>query len=517
MAGRCGVVLFISLCMFLGGCNLKKTSDTESIVNVGIETMPKNLDPRYATDASGMRISQHLLFSSLVQLDNNLQIVPQLAQSWEIVNDSTYTFHLKKNVSFHDGKPLTAHDVAYTFEHLRDPETKSPFAGTYSIIDSITVVNDHTLTFFLKSPSASFLTSVIMAILPKHLLQTQESQKQFASTLIGSGPFMYESQNPSEIVLKKNPEYFEHEIAFEKLVFHVVTDDNTRLLKLKTEELDIIINGLPSSHVKEVESEPLNESYTVIQSPGISYNYLIMNMNDETIMKKELRQAINHAINSDEIIEHALDGQAKRAASLLSPVNWYNNSAVEPVEYNPDIAQNLLQKAGYKKYDGKTPVVTIELKTSNNEQSVNTGRIIQSQLKKAGIEVDLKSYEWGTFFGDVKKGSFQMAIMRWVGVTEPDFYYDVFHSSLIPPNGRNRGAYKNPVIDSLTALGRRVQEPEKRKVIYDTIQKIVAEELPYISLWYPNNISIVNKRIAGYKQHPTGAFLPLSSLSIKTK
>lgn len=512
--------LLVIILMLLTNCgtssNEKKESTTEKVKNliVGLSSQPKTIDPRFSTDATGMRMSHHLIFSTLVYLNDNLKITPSLAVSWENPNNKTYIFTLQKGVTFHDGKPLTAHDVKFTFEHLKNPETKSPFAGTYKDVESIEVINDHTVKFVLVQPVASFLTSLIMPIVPKHLV---ESGDTFPKTLIGSGPFKFVNQSEQEIKLVKNDAYFGGAPKLDSIIFKVVKDDNTRFLKMKKGELDIVINGMASNKIDDFKKAPLSETYSVMEAPGISYNYLAFNMQDKMLSNKNLRKAIAHALNIDEIIQYRLDGHAGRSTGLLSSVNWFAEPNVATYDHNIAKAKEYLTKAGYKDPDGDGPktAVTLEMKTSSNKQVVGIAQIMKSQLAKAGIDLQVKSFEWATFYGDIKKGNFQMTSMRWVGVTEPDFYYNIFHSKQTPPAGRNRGLFKNSKIDELTEKGRVELDDNKRKGIYSEIQKIAAEELPYVSLWHANNVSIVNKRVVGYTQHPMGAFLPFITADIK--
>ncbi len=486
----------------------------ESALIVGVENAPKTLDPRYAVDATGMQIAHNLIFSTLVTFGPDLRIIPRLAERWETPNNKTYVFYLKKGVRFHDGKPVTAEDVKFTFEHLKAKETKSLFAGTYKIIDSIRVINPYTVEFKLNQVVASFTTSIIMPIVPKHIITSGD---EFPQKLIGSGPFKFVSQSPNEIVLAKNNDYFMGAPNVDKVVFKVIKDDNTRFLKMRKGELDLVINSIPLKKVDDFKTPPLSKLYEVIENPGLSYQYLGFNMEAPELKDVRIRQAIAHSINVSEIIKYRLEGHAALANGMLSVVNWYAEPNVQKYDFNPDAARKLLDAAGLKDPDGDGPKprVVLEMKTSTNEETIGIARIIQSQLANVGIKLEVKSYEWGTFFGDIKKGNFQMTSLRWVGVTEPDFYYDIFHSSMIPPNGRNRGRYQNATIDNLTEQGRVELDPEKRKLIYSEIQKAVARDLPCFGLWHKNNISIVHRRVSGYLQDPMGGYLSFRNIKVK--
>ncbi|MCP3923139.1 MAG: ABC transporter substrate-binding protein [Desulfobacterales bacterium] len=484
------------------------TNNNKNTLTLGIESKPKSLDPRYATDANGMRISHHLIFSTLVQLGYDLKIVPELAKSWEIKDNKTYIFHLRDNVFFHNGDKLLASDVRFTFEHLMDPKTKSPFAGTYKgIIDEIIVIDDYTVKFVLKKPVASFLTSIIMPVLPEKVVK----KGGFAKELIGSGPFKLIKKLPTEISLTSFDKYYDGKPEFENLKVKVIKDDNTRFLKMKKGELDVVVNALPMNRVNKFKEGDLAKRYNVVESPGVTYQYLAFNMNHPSVSNPDIRKAIAYGIDVKEIIKYRLDGHAILSKSLISPVNFFHDKSSKMYNYNPPKAIEHLNKAGFSP-DKK---LKLELKTSNNAQVVGIARIIQAQLAKIGIELKITSYEWGTFYGDIKSGNFQFTSMRWVGVTEPDFYYDLFHSNQLPPKGRNRGRYVNKEIDKLVEKGRITLSTPDRKLIYGKVQKILSNDLPYISLWHMNNVSIVHKRVSGYKSHPTGAYLSLKNIVLR--
>jgi peptide/nickel transport system substrate-binding protein len=514
-----GLVLLAALLLPLGCSGGKKADTPPPSLQVGLESAPKTLDPRFATDAAGMRITQHLLFDTLVQLGPDLTIAPALAERWEVEDPTTYTFHLSSKAVFHDGEPLTSADVVFTFEHLMAEETKSPFGPGYrGKIKTVEAVDDHTVRFRLHEPTASFLTSVIIPILPQHLVTRlkETDEVAFGARPVGSGPFKFVSQSPTEIVVAANEAYFGGAPKLARVVFKIIKDDNTRFLKLQKGELDLLINALPAGRVAAVKEAPLKETYAVIESPGIAYTYLGFNLTAPEVQDLRVRQAIAHAIDVEEIIRFRLEGHAAPATGLLSPVNWFHSLPGQAYAYDPAKATALLEAAGHKDPDGDGPQtrIQLELKTSNNAQVTGIARIIQAQLAKVGIGLALKSYEWGTFYGDIKSGNFQLTSMRWVGVTEPDFYYDIYHSSQIPPAGRNRGRYRSAEMDRLVAEGRVTTDPEARKQIYAQVQDLAAKELPYISLWHPNNISVVHQRVQGYEQHPMAGYFSFKQISL---
>ena len=511
-----GRLLLLLLVFVAIPCCRSAEQENWSKLLVGIEDHPKTLDPRYATDAYGERISHNLLFSTLVQQDYDLQIIPDLAERFETPDDTTYVFHLRPDVFFHDGERMSAEDVRFTFDHLMDPAVKSPFgARLRGEIESVEVMGPLAVRFKLKQPVASFLTSsAVMPILPMHVLQRQ-SDSQVLTT--GSGPFKFVSQTSTEIELAPNERYYGEAPRIERLVFKVIGDDNTRFLKMRKGELDLLINVVPVDKIEEVGKPPLSNTYHVVEEPGVSCNYVAFNMESPLFRDVRVRRAVAHGIDVDEIIAYRLGGHAVRATGLLSPVNPFREADVPVHDHDPDKARLLLDEAGYPDPDGNGPAprLQIELKAANNPQAQSIVRILQAQLAGIGIQLDIRTYEWGTFYGDVRSGNFQMTTMRWVGIIDPDFYYDVFHSSRTPPNGSNRGRYADAEVDRLLEKGRSSPDHADRKAAYGQVQNKLASDLPYIYLWHINNISVIHNRVIGYRQHPTGGFQSFKSVVLK--
>ena len=510
------LLLALFLAVFLVACGAPNNAP-DFALKVGIEDMPKTLDPRYASDVYGQRITRHLIFDSLVQHGYDMEIVPRLAERWETPDDRTWIFHLRRDVRFHDGVPFTAKDVVFTFEHLLDPATASPFRATLvDTLEGVEALDDHTVRFTLPAPAASFLTKIFIPILPAHAVQAGTFGPDSADTLIGTGPYRLYDHSWVGVSLASHDEYFLGAPKTPMIVFEAVKDENTRLLKLRKGELDLLINAFPVRALEAFEKPPLSNDYRLIEEPGISYNYLAFNLSDPKLQSRELRQAMAHALDVPSIITHRLQGHATPAAGLLSPANPFHEGDVPTYPHDPDRARELLDAAGLPDPDGDGPLprLTLELKVSNNPQAVDNARVVQAQMREVGIELELRSFEWGTFYGDIQAGNFQLTLMRWVGVSDPDFYYDVFHSSQAPPGGRNRGRFNDPRIDRLVEEGRVTLDLERRRAIYSEVQKIVAEELPYISLWHPNNVTVIHRRVEGYRQHPKAGFFSLREVEL---
>ncbi len=461
---------------------------------VALSTEPTNLDPLFALDATSQRIDK-LIYDSLVEIDSRLKIVPHLAESWENPKETLYRFKLRKDVVFHNGAPVTAHSVAQSLYKILDPATGSPLLPSFKNIKKVHVVSPHILEIELLTPQASFLTNLtIVKAMPEAPLD-----KPF----IGSGPYEFVSKDVNRIILKRNTVHFQYKPNMETIIFDIVKDANTRLLKLKKGQIDLIQNELNADSLKSIENDP---NLTLTKSAGLTYSYLGFNLKNPILKNLKVRKAIAHAIHRQDIIHHLLGNLAVPASSLLSPLNEYYEKNVTTYNYDPHISKALLKSLGI-------PLpIRLVYKTSTDTEAINIARLLADHLKKIGIEIDIRSHEWGTFFSDIQKGNFDLFSLRWVGITDPDIYYDVFHSSNFPP-GKNRGYYSNPTIDKLVTEGKIISNVGKRKKIFSQVQKIIAQDLPYVSLWHWNNVAVYSNKLKGFYFHPQGSFGPFIDIS----
>ena len=272
-------------------------------------------------------------------------------------------------------------------------------------------------------------------------------------------------------------------------------------------EIDLAINVVPLDKLPQFERGSLAKEYRMMTGPALNYQYLGLNMQSTKLQDPRVRQAIAHGINREELIEFLKKGRAIAADSVLTKQNDFAAPKLASYQHDPQKARQLMKEAGIDS-------LTLEYKTSNSRDAVKQARILQNQLKEIGINLKIRSFEWGTFFGDVKAGNFELFSLRWVGVSEPDFYYSLFHSSELPDvGGRNRVRYSNPEIDSLLEQGRSTIDPQERKKYYNKVQEILQQDLPYISLWHNQNVALVKENVDGFRLHPSGGFQSLVDVS----
>lgn len=505
--------------IFIPGCFRSQNSTEPGTINFLIEAMPTNLDPRIGTDAYSAHLDG-LLFSSLVAHDAQMNIIPDLAERWETPDALTYVFHLRHGVRFHDGRPLTSADVKFTFDSILTNAVKTVKRGAFRVVASIEVPDEATVVFRLRQAYASFLWNLTrpgIGIVPRG------SGPEIAQHPIGTGPFRFVSMKPDEeIVLERNSQYFAAAAPdpqltpgsgrVNRLRFRVVPDAIVRALELRKGSADAEINSLTPDMVATLGKEP---GIVADEQPGTPLAYVAYNFDDPILAHREARQALAYATDRASIIRYLLRGQARAASSLLPPNHWAFEPNVQQYDFDPTRAEQLLDAAGYRRgADGVR--FHLALKTSTDESTRLYAAVLADQWKRVGVALELKSLEFATFYADITRGSFQLYTQRWVGGNnDPDMFEYVFSSRKIPPDGANRGHYRNAQLDALLDRARIEMDREKRKAILSEVQKIVAEDEPYINLWYPDNVSVHRSGIAGVEIPPSGDYEFLSEVQLR--
>ena len=506
-------MMAVVACLMCLGISLSAWAAGKTLT-IALESDPTNIDPRLGTDVNSARVAQ-LVTNALLRKDPVSNLIPDLAEKWETPDEKTYIFHLRKGVKFHDGAELTADDVKFTFDSIMDPALKSPKALAYEKVERIDVLDPYTIKFTLKEVFSPFLIEMTQPILPRKVTEALEG-KQFTNTLIGTGPFkLVEWTHDQQLVFEANPAYFEGAPKLERVVLRIIPEDSVRFLELKQGGVDLVQNAILPDMVPIAEQ---TRGLKVARGESVVIYYLGFNFKDPILKHPNVRQAIAYAIDRKTIVEHLLKGQASLATGLLSPANWAYEPNVAAYEYDVEKAKKLLDEAGYPDPDGDGPQSRFKItyKTSTTALRIHLGEVLQDQFKQVGIEIsEIQMYEWAKFSDDIKSGNFQLFTLRWVGITEPDIFYSIFHSKMLPPDGRNRGGYANPDIDRLTEAGRKECSLDGRKKIYSEIQKILAEDLPYVYLWYPQNIVVMNERVQGFVVYPDGDFVSVKDVWVK--
>ena len=430
------LAIILSLAFFIFPLSTYSEDYGDAIVSASIGDA-RNLLPLLASDTASSGVSG-LVFNGLVKYDKDVKVVGDLAESWEIKEGGlVIVFHLRKNVRWHDGYPFTAADVEFTYHKLIDPKVKTPYGGDFERVKSLEVLDDYTVKVTYKEPFAPALSSWSMSIIHKHLLEKEDlNNSKYSSYPIGTGPYKFKVWKTQEkIELVSNHDYFEHRPYIDRYIFRVIPDESTIFLELKTQGVDSA--GLsPLQYIRQTDTPFFKKYYRKFLLPSFAYTYLGYNLRDPKFMDKRVRQALNYAVDKEEIIRMVLLGLGKVATGPYLPDSWAYNEKVKAAPFDPDKAKKLLKEAGWTDTngdgwldkDGKIFEFTI-ITNQGNEERLKIAQIIQRRLEDIGIKVQVKVIEWSVFLTEyIDKRKFEAVLLGWALPMEPD-NYDIFHSS----------------------------------------------------------------------------------------
>ena len=509
----------------LSGCKAKPMEPGTAMMV--IETSPNNLDLRVGTDAQSERVGG-LLFDALAKKDAHFELQPWLAERWEQPDARTWVFHLRDGVRFTDGRPLEAEDVAWTIRSMTDGTLVTAKGGAFAAVERVEVPERLTVVVHLRRPDAGLLFNMsdgLFGVVPRG------AGREFGLHPVGSGPFRFVSAvQDKEVVLERNHDYWADRVfgpiaplgnasvprdkaasnrsrgqLIEHLRFAVVPDAITTALELKKGSADAESNVITLDMVHALRDAPRLITETGPSSVAI---YMTFNVTDPLLRDKRVRQAIACALDRQAIIDALWRGKARVANSLLPPGHWARAADTEMASYPHDVsrAKALLDAAGLKAGRNGTRL-RLTMKTSTDETTRLMATVMQAQLRAAGIDLQIRSAEFGTFYADVTKGAFQIYALRWIGVNEdPDIFRYAFQTAMMPPRGGNRGHFSDARVDALLAEAGAGTDRELRRRDYVEVQRILAEELPVLPLWYPDNEVVHSARITEVRPGAGGDF-----------
>ena len=509
------------MALVLSGCNSKKEEQRYR----GPDTGPaygdlfidgslgdaSTLLPPLAMDASSAGIIS-LIYNGLVKYDGDLNLVGDLAESWDISKDGlTITFHLRHGVKWQDGAPFTAKDVLFSYQVMVDPKTPTAYSGDYLQVKKAEAPDDYTFRVTYHQPFAPALGSWGLAIMPRHLLEGQDITKSpLARHPIGTGPYIFKEWKTGQMIaLAYNPNYFEGRVYLNGYLSRIIPDLATMFLELKSGNIDRM--GLtPLQYTRQTAYPKFDRLYKKYRYIPFSYIYLGYNLRDPRFADRRVRQALTHAINKQEIIDGVLMGLGEKAYGPYKPGTWYYNPNVPKFPYDPAKAKALLAEAGWHPNadgiltkDGKPFDFTI-LTNQGNDIRVRTAEIIQRRLHDIGIKVHIRTIEWAAFLKQfIEKGRFDAVLLGWNTGLDPD-QYDIWSSTKTKPGELNFTGYKNPEVDKLLSEGRHTFDREKRRQAYFKFQEILAEDQPYTFLFVPDALPAISRRFHGIKPAPAG-------------
>lgn len=472
------------------------TAATESapikggIVRTTISSEPDNLDPHLSA-ASDTEAIMNNVFEGLMGFTPEGEFVPRLAESFEISEDGlNYTFVIRTDVKFHNGKPLTMDDVLYSYNRLSGLNGETPLSSKFAKVTQIEKLDDKTVRFTLSEHSASFLSACTEAILPADYTQQ-------ATHPVGTGPFTFNTYVPGQkIVLDANPDYYNTDRMpyIDTVEFRIVSDLNSTLLALKSGDLDL-------AEVDYNNVLTLGDDYNIFSSPQNMVQLMALNNKVAPFDDIRVRQAINHAIDKDVIVAGVANGFATKLYTTASPVMgfWYNDlSANDPYPYNPEQAKTLLAEAGYP--DGFTTTIKVP---SNYPFHVNTAQVIADMLSQVGITLNIELIEWGQWLETVyTNANYEATIVGLSGKLDPHEIFVRFQSEY----AKNFYQFKSPEYDALIAKANIETDNNKRAELYKQAQKLIADEAVAVFLTDPHLVRASRPDLFGYTAYPAPYF-----------
>jgi ABC-type transport system substrate-binding protein len=473
-----------------------------------LKTDPTTLDPARIVDVTGGSISAKL-FNGLVRFGDDLGVVPDIASRWSISDDGLiYTFYLRPDVKFTNGRAVVADDFKYSFERVLRPETKSPrtwlfdyvlgagefMRGEADEVAGIRVVGDHTLEIELREAFSPFLGLLTMP--NAYVVLREEVERlgpEFSSNPVGTGPYVLEIwQAGREMVLRARKDYFDGAAKVEGIVYRLIPEDLTAMAEFELGNLDAI--AIPASAYKRYTGSP-KWSGQITSSEGLNTYYLGLNCSRAPFDNPEVRRAANMAIDVDRILATVYEGRGKRATGPVPDIlrRWV---PPEAYRYDPDKARAVFGAEGVSGRE-------INFFINADPEVIDMAEVIQAYLNDAGLNVRIKQLEWSAFKEAVNNGEADMFWLSWwADYPDPEnFLFPTFHSANRGPGG-NRSLYANHEVDALIVAGQREPDEKLRDEYYQQAEDIIVDDAPWVFFWHRTDFMVRRPRLVGFAMHP---------------
>lgn len=505
---RVGLVAGAML-LALAGCVSPSPAPSGTVI-WGSLWEPSALNPIVAPDVVTKWILENV-FDGLVAINDKMEMTSELAETWSVSADGkVYTFKLRSGVQWHDGKPLSADDVKFTYDTIIDPNVPKTIAKTdYALVERVEAVDSQTVRFVLKSANASFLSKLAVGIAPKHLLAGQDlATAPFNRKPVGTGAFKVEEWTAGQnVTLVANSAYFRGAPKVQKLIWKIIPDSNVLSVQMMNGEVD----GGQINNPKDLPQFAAKKNLTIYESIGAN-TYIGFNNEKAPFSDKRVRQALNYALDKKTIIERIVGGQGVWSTGEILAGTWAYNPSVNRYEYSLDKARALLDEAGWKagasgirEKDGK-PLKFVMLTNAGDKLREEIALFARQQWREVGVDVEIQFLELNTFINDrVLKSNFECIFLSSSVNVDPDFLSRRWSSAALT-TGHNFLRWSNPRVDTLLQEGIAVTDQAARKKIYDEIQSIIAEESPTVPIYYPKVQWAVRGDLKGIAPSPLNIF-----------
>src|SRR5918997_158419 len=489
--------------------------DAASAIIFGVGTDVDELDPR-TTDTQEGYIVPSSVYDCLVLYDLGATTIrPGLAESWEISEDGlVYTFSLRQGVSFHDGEPVNADAVVTWYNSIDEESPDSQYDATRMVyiadfittwIDTVEAVDEFTVRMTLPEPYAPLLANLAIPI--AGIVSPAAIARGLDDVMVnpsGTGAFRLASPDDwtrdSQMVLEANPDYWGGAPKVQQLIIKVIPESSTRLQQVETGEIDIAWALTP----EDVEKTRENPDLVVVEDAGLNTNWANINVTLEPLTSKEVRQALNFAVNKEEISEGLYNGNMVPAGGVLPPVDWAFNPDLKSYPYDPDQARELLAAAGF---DESNPLsftfMAYTIPRGYNPVGDRLATAIQEYWSEVGVEAEIQTAEWTQYRADRRANMFQCSLSGWQGDNgDPDnFLYSLLAGA--SKGAGNTAYYENPEVDALLRQAQEVSDQEERTELYHQAEQLIVDDAPWVFLGYQMHQVVTRANITDFQLQPT--------------
>jgi peptide/nickel transport system substrate-binding protein len=496
-AARALILVAVALIAALG---VAAGAEGPHVIRIGTDVDAQSLDPRLQRDTTAYRLN-NLIYDGLIQLDENLTPRPDLAVSWRQPDEKTWIFTLRRDARFHDGRPVRPEDVVYTFKTILDPALNARFRSLYEPLETVEAVGDDQVRFALKAPYSPLLEYLDLGIVPK-----DSGARDLNANPLGSGPFRFSRwERGGRIVLTANDGYFAGRPAIGEIDMMVVPDNTARAQALEAGDLDVIMSPLSPQDVSRLTGD---RRFQHVHLPGISITYFNFNCRHPLLSDATVRRAVAMLIDQNTIVQQIYGGIDVPATSLLIPsLRWSYTPEIRQPAYDVDGARKLLAEAGWKPgadgimaKNGQRLSFTLATHAEDTNR-IQTIELLQNTLKQAGIDARASVTDWPAFIGSVQTGNYDLALLGWTILVDPD---RAMYGQLTSSGSLNFGHYANPQVDALLARGRAAGDLSARAEAYQAAAGIIAEELPYYVLSYAGFDAFATNSLSGFAPDARG-------------
>jgi peptide/nickel transport system substrate-binding protein len=476
-------------------------------LRIGMQTDPVGLDPHLSTATASKNMLEHI-YDTLVFVSPEGRFIPGLAESWTTSADGlTWTFRLRRNVKFHNGRPLVADDVVYSINRIRNPATRSPWAGNYAEVDAITAPDPYTVVFRLKKPFAPLLAKLGASVLQAAIVAREVAERdEMQSNPVGTGPFRFVGYTPQQrMTLVRSGDYWETDATgrrlpyLDRIEFIFLPDAVARATAIRTGTVDFI-EYVPSSEVRALRADP---NVSVVGGPSANFRSIYINNAVAPFNNVKVRQAMAWAVNRKEIIDTALFGVGGIEATgfVIPPGNYYHVSKVVYDKTDVDRAKRLLAEAGHPNgFEAELYV------TSTYDFLRTPAELLQAQLARAGIRLRIRAADWSVYLPTVAAKQYALTILGTSGQVDPD---DYLYSNFVTGDRRNFVNFSDAQYDKLVNDGQVVTNEAQRRRIYDQAQLRALEMVPMVLLFHSTTFEAVRRNVFGFEHQMNQSYLTL--------